>query len=145
MTTTELTQDGWELTRLEGGIPGIGTGHQLDVLFKNFNPNTGVEEYKAVEMKIWDSARSISGSTYDQFEAYITGGSPFEYYFSDHISDAMKGQFQNVFKDTTKASNLFALNPGFFMSHEIATPQMLVDLANQGQLINHPTFINFVH
>ncbi|WP_444905886.1 hypothetical protein ACJJIR_14545 [Microbulbifer sp. SSSA008] len=78
-------------------------------------------------------------------ETYIKGGSPFEYYFSDHMSDAVKGQFKNVFKGTTKASNLFARNPDLFISHGITSPQQFVDFANQGQLRNHPTFMDFVH
>ncbi|MEO9511542.1 MAG: hypothetical protein ABJN84_02450 [Flavobacteriaceae bacterium] len=140
----ELTQGGWSLNRFEGSIPDIETGHKLDALFKRTNPTTGATEFKSVEMKNWSSARSVSGSTYDQFKAYVTSGNGFEYLFSDGLSDAMKGNFQNVFKDASKATELFNANPSFFTSQNIANPTILNNLANQGQLLNHPTFMNFV-
>jgi hypothetical protein len=56
----------------------------------------------------------------------------------------MKGNFQNVFKNASKAAELFNANPSFFTFQNITTPTILNNLANQGQLMNHPTFMNFV-
>ncbi|WP_445354096.1 hypothetical protein ACJJI5_11815 [Microbulbifer sp. EKSA008] len=109
-----------------------------------FDPTTGLSGSKSVEMKNWSSARSISGSTYEQFKAYLTGGSDFEYYFSNGLNDAMKGQFQNVFKSSSKANELFDANPEFFIRQDISDADMLIDLANKGLLTNHP-LLDFVH
>ncbi|MEQ9304531.1 MAG: hypothetical protein RJQ14_11525, partial [Marinoscillum sp.] len=118
-------------------------GHKLDALFKRTNPTTGATEFKSVEMKNWSSARSVSGSTYDQFKAYVTSGNGFEYYFSDGLSDAMKGNFQNVFKDASKAQELWDVNPSLFENLGFPDVEALSGAANTGQLINHP-LLNFV-
>lgn len=52
--------------------------------------------------------------------------------------------FQNIFKDSENAKVLFEAKPEFFKSQNIATPTILNNLAKQEQLINHPTFMNFV-
>ncbi|GAB2901033.1 hypothetical protein GCM10027180_33920 [Microbulbifer echini] len=140
----ELTQGGWVLSRFEGSIPDVETKHKLDALFTRVNPRTDLSESKSVEMKNWSSAWSISGSTYEQFKVYLTGGSDFEYYFSNGLSDAMKGKFQNVFKGASKSCELFNANPMFFEEHEIRSHEMLSNLAKNGQLVNHPTFMDFV-
>ncbi|WP_444959515.1 hypothetical protein [Microbulbifer sp. VVAC002] len=140
----ELTHGGWVLNRFEGAIPDIETKHKLDALFTRIDPTTGLSGSKSVEMKNWSSARSISGSTYEQFKAYLTGGSDFEYYFSNGLNDAMKGQFQNVFKSSSKANELFDANPEFFIRQDISDADMLIDLANKGLLTNHP-LLDFVH
>jgi hypothetical protein len=139
----ELRAGGWELNRFEGSIPDIETGHKLDALFKRTNSTTGIDEFKSVEMKNWSSARSVSGSIYDQFKAYISGGNSFEYYFSDGLSDAMKGNFQNVFKDAAKAKELWDANPSFFMrlSNDITKVDDVIDMAIDGDLVN---LINWV-
>ena len=139
----ELTQGGWSLNRFEGSIPDIETGHKLDLLFERKNPDTNRFEYKSVEMKNWSSARSISGSTYGQFKAYVTSGNGFEYYFSDGLSDAMKGNFQNVFKDASKAQELWDVNPSLFENLGFPDVDALIGAANAGQLVNHP-LLNFV-
>jgi len=143
VTWTEMTNGGWQLKRFEGNIPDIETGHKLDVMFERFNPNTGSTEIKAVEMKNWSQARSISGTTYNQFKAYISSGNEFVYYFSDGLQNSMKNNFQNVFKDATKAQELWNLNPAFFqgLSPDINIVDDLIDMANDGDLID---LINFV-
>ena len=105
---------------------------------------TGATEFKSVEMKNWSSARSVSGSTYNQFKAYVKSGNVFEYHFSNGLGAAMKENFQNVFKDAAKANELFKVNPSFFRNQNIANPTILNNLANQGQLLNHRTFMSFV-
>jgi hypothetical protein len=140
---SEMTNGGWQLKRFEGNIPDIETGHKLDALFERVNPNTGFTEIKAVEMKNWSQARSISGTTYNQFKAYITSGNEFVYYFSDGLQSSMKNNFQNVFKDATKAQELWNLNPSFFQSKGFTDVQELIGLANSNNLVNH-SILNFI-
>ncbi len=139
----ELSNGGWELYRFEGSIPDIETGHKLDALLRRTNPETGLYEYKSLEMKNWSSARSMPANKGSQFYAYIESGHKFEYYFPDGISDAMKSNFQNVFKDATKAQELWDVNPSFFMdlSDDIQSVEDLIELANDGDLID---LINWV-
>jgi len=137
----QLTEGGWSLKGFEGNIPDIETGHRLDLLLKK---TTGVRELeKSIEFKNWKSARSISGNTYDQFKAYISSGKQFDYYFSDGLSDAMKGNFQNVFKDASKAQELWDANPSLFENLGFPDVDALNGAANAGQLVNHP-LLNFV-
>jgi hypothetical protein len=135
----EIAEGGWHLERFEGTIPDIETGHKLDALLKRTNPTTGADEFKSLEMKNWSSARSITGDTYSQFKAYITSGNKFEYYFSDGLTDALKGNFQNVFKDATKAEELWDLNSSFFRNlgeGEISSLDELIEAATDGDLID---------
>ncbi len=140
----ELTNGGWELYRFEGSIPDIETGHKLDALLRRTNPETGLYEYKSLEMKNWSSARSMPANKGSQFYAYIESGHKFEYYFPDGISDAMKSNFQNIFKDATKAEELWDLNSSFFRNlgdGEITSLDKLIKAANDGKLVD---LINWV-
>jgi len=56
----------------------------------------------------------------------------------------MKTQFQDIFIDPVKAKELFYAKPIFFTSQNIANPTILSSLAKNGQLLNHPTFMNFI-
>lgn len=94
-------------------------------------------------MKNWSQARSISGTTYNQFKAYVTSGNEFVYYFSDGLQSSMKNNFQNVFKDATKAQELWDLNPSFFQNKGFDDVQELIMDANSNGLVNHPV-LNFV-
>ena len=138
----ELTEGGaYTFKRFEGDIPDIETGHQLDLYFEKVVGNDVIR--KSVEMKNWTQVQSISGSTYSQFKAYISSGNKFDYYFSDGLQDGMKNSFQNAFKDSAKATELFNSNPSFFqnLSPDISEVQDLIDLANDGDLID---LINWV-
>lgn len=84
----------------------------MDLKFKRVVD--GVPEFKSVEMKNWSKARSISGNTYNQFKAYVTSGSKFDYYFSDGLAAPMKARFQNLFADATKVQELWNANSSFF-------------------------------
>ncbi len=139
----ELTEGGYSLTRFEGNIPDIETWHKLDLLFERTNAN-GITELKSVEMKNWSSAQTIPSSQGTQYYAYISSGNKFDYYFSDGIREAMKTKFQSIYKNSTKATELFNLNPSYFTSQNIPNATVLNNLANQGGLVTHPTFMNFV-
>ena len=139
----EITEGGWHLERFEGTIPDIETGHRLDALLKRENPTTGLDEFKSLEMKNWEAARSISGKIYSQFKAYITSGNKFKYYFSEGLTDAMKGNFQNVFKDISKAQEFWDANPSFFENFGFPDVEALTGAANAGQLVYHP-ILNFI-
>ncbi len=43
-----------------------------------------------------------------------------------------------------KATELFDLNPTYFTNQGIIDDVMLHDLAVQGVLVNHPSFMNFI-
>jgi hypothetical protein len=88
-------------------IPDIETEHQLDVLFANASGKK-----RSIEMKNWSVARSITGTSYDQFKQYITSGNDFIYYFSDASRGGMKEKFQNLFTDPVSATELIKLNNG---------------------------------
>jgi hypothetical protein len=139
----ELTENGsYSLKNFEGSIPDIETGHRVDLLFTKIV--NGSEVTKSVEMKNWSAARSITGSTYDQFKAHIASGRNFEYYFSDGIQTGMKESFQNLFKDVSKTTELFNSNPQYFRkltNNEQIEINDIVDLANDGNLI---ALINWV-
>lgn len=55
----------------------------------------------------------------------------------------MKGNFQNVFKDATKAQELWDVNPSLFENLGFPDVDALTGAANAGQLVNHP-LLNFV-
>ena len=55
----EITEGGYSLSRFEGNIPDIETGHKLDLLLER--TVNGVTEFKSIEMKNWSQVRSISG------------------------------------------------------------------------------------
>lgn len=84
-----------------GNIPDIETEHQLDVLFESASGKK-----RSIEMKNWSVARSITGTTYDQFKQYVTSGNDFIYYFSDAAKAGMKEKFQELF--TAKANEWFS-------------------------------------
>ncbi|MFA0964003.1 hypothetical protein AB9P05_19505 [Roseivirga sp. BDSF3-8] len=133
----ELTEGGWSLKGFEGSIPDVETGHRLDLKFGR--TIDGAPEVKSIEMKNWKEARSISGDTYKQFKAYISSGKQFDYYFTDGLSDAMKGNFENIFKDASKANELWKANPEFFRSLDrvnINTVDDIIDLADAGELVD---------
>jgi hypothetical protein len=134
---SELSENGkWTLKGFENSIPDIETGHRVDLLLHRYEGS--VEVFKSVEMKNWSAARSVSGGTFEQFNAHITGGSHFEYYFSDAARAGMKNSFQNVFADASKANELFMANSIFFESKLIMSVPDLQILAAQGKLIDHP-------
>ena len=137
----EILEGGYSLKRFEGSIPDIATKHKLDLLLEKIE--NGVKVQKSIEMKNWKKAYSIVGDTYEQFKAYIFSKREFDYYFSDGIQDAMKKQFQNVFKNSAKATELFAANPSFFksLSNDITSAAKLVAKANNGELVD---LINWV-
>ena len=90
-------------------------------------------------MKNWEAARSINGKNFLQFKAYITSGNKFEYHFRDGLKNAMKGNFQHVFKDATKAEELWDLNNSFFRNlggGEISSLDELIEAATGGDLID---------
>ena len=92
--------------------------------------NLGNITFKSVEVKNWKDPHAIG---YHQFKAYIESGHKFEYFFNGN-STAMKIQFENIFKDTNKAQELWNLNPAFFqgLSPDIIIVDNLIDLANDG-------------
>ena len=137
----KLTAGGWKLSRFEGNIPDIETGHRLDLLFEKLDGVRKLE--KAVEMKNWSAARSITGSTFSQFKAYIKSGNLFEYYFSDGLSTVMKRRFQDVFKQADKVDELWEANENFFRQAGFQSVDEIVDAANLGQLVNNP-ILNFI-
>ncbi len=139
----ELTEVGYTLSRFEGNIPDIETGHKLDLLFERTN-SYGVTELKAVEMKNWSSARTVPSDQGSQYYAYLKSGNKFEYYFNDEIRDAMKYQFQNIYTNSARATELFNLNPSYFTSQGISSATVLNNLAKKGDLVTHPTFMNFI-
>jgi hypothetical protein len=134
-----ISEGGWSISRFEGSIPDIETGHKLDVLLERVDAS-GVSRFKSLEMKNWRAPRSITGDTYQQFKAYITGGNDFDYHFSNvtDMQENMKRMFQNVFKDSGKASELFDSNPDFFRNKfpGVNSADDLIDLANADLLRN---------
>jgi hypothetical protein len=138
----EISEGGtYSIKKFEGNIPDIETNHRLDVQMSKFEGGQEIE--KSLEMKNWSGPRSIIGTTFDQFKAHIVSGKKFEYYFSDGLQQGMKSRFESLFKDSSKATELFNSNPTFFrnLSNEINNAEDLVDLANSGDLIN---LINWV-
>ncbi|MCO5279356.1 MAG: HINT domain-containing protein [Saprospiraceae bacterium] len=138
----EISEGGaYSIKKFEGNIPDIETNHRLDVQMSKFEGGQEIE--KSSEMKNWSGPRSIIGTTFDQFKAHIISGKKFDYYFSDGLQQAMKSRFESLFKDSSKATELFNSNPTFFrnLSNEINNAEDLVDLANNGDLIN---LINWV-
>jgi len=83
------------------------------------------------------------GSSLEFITESLRRRNSFEYYFSDGLSDAMKGNFQNVFKDAAKAKELWDANPSFFMrlSNDITKVDDVIDMAIDGDLVN---LINWV-
>ena len=138
----EISEGGsYTIKKFEGNIPDIETNHRLDVQLSKFE--NGQEIEKSLEMKNWSEARSISGSTYDQFLANIASGKRFDYYFSDGLQSGMKASFQNLFKDASKAQVLYNANPSFFNNYGFQSAGQLSGAANANQLINNP-LLNFV-
>ena len=137
----EILEGGYSLKRFEGNIPDIETGHKLDLLLEKIDGDEIIQ--KSIEMKNWKQAYSIVEDTYEQFKAYLVSGKEFDYYFSDGLQDAMKVKFQNVFKNSAKAEELFNANPTYFINQNITNATVLNTLALQGSLVSHP-FMNFV-
>ncbi len=137
----QLTENGkFTLKRFEGNIPDIETNHKLDLYFEAANFDGSIVK-KSIEMKNWKTARSITGSTFSQFKGYIASGNKFEYYFSDGLQNNMTNMFQNLFKNSNKASQLFEANPSFFINLGISDPDILVELAESNQLVNYINWI----
>ncbi|MBP2834032.1 fibronectin type III domain-containing protein [Aquimarina sp. U1-2] len=138
---TDLTSGGYKFSRFEGNIPDIDTGHKLDVLF--FNPNT--LKSRAIELKNWKNVSAIPSGSNSQFYKYLQSGKEFRYYFNGNTEQA-KTAFQNIFKNSDKAKELFEVRPGFFTKHSlpngtrIRSWEEVKSLADDGLLINHSLF-----
>ena len=93
---------------------------------------------------IFDFERARVKNSRQRDYAYLNSGNKFEYYFSDGLKDTMKAKFQSIYTNSMKATELFDLNPTYFTNQGIIDDVMLHDLAVQGVLVNHPSFMNFI-
>jgi hypothetical protein len=135
----EMTKGGYTLKRFEGNIPDIETDHELDVLFEKVE--NGVTKKRIIEMKNWSVARSITGTTYDQFKQYITSGNEFIYYFSDAARGGMKDKFKSLF--TEKANELIGLNNGNNYFTKLGYKNATQLIAGAKNIENNPLY-NFI-
>ncbi|QFZ54710.1 hypothetical protein FEZ18_07835 [Oceanihabitans sp. IOP_32] len=117
----------------------LETAYKLDLLFRNSSDNL----QRAIELKNWKKVTSIAADEKSQFYQYIKSKKEFRYNFNENTAEA-KLAFQNIFKNSEKAKELWNLNPELFKSLDseiIKSSENLVQLAEKGTLVN---YINWV-
>lgn len=142
-----MTMGGYKLTRFEGNIPNVNSGHELDLLFEH--PSPAITRKRSVEMKNWSVTREIS-SFQGQVDAYLEStrfGHVFLHVFGGNIQTAMRKKFADYIKAKVEIGGSngmsFSSHQQFFSEAGILDQQDLLDQISSSNFSNHVLF-NFV-